>query len=354
MKLKFVLPLLLPLLLSGCKEAIAINSVETVKPVKLVEITDQTDNGKREYLAKVIPNRSAVLSFRVPGQIQSTQFNSGQNVKKGQLVAKLDNTDYQFALDSAQAQFDLAKAKLDRIAQLYEKKLVSADMFDQAEANFKASRASLNQAKTDLSYTELKAPFSGIVSIKHALSHQFVGANQPVYNLINLDAVDVSFNIPITYIDIEKAKSNPFESFDVTLDHYSDHKFFAAFKDISTKPDPDTNSFNVTGTIKVPEGLIILPGMTGIVSIDKDPDFLSTSLPPKAWISSEVDAQNNTLVQAWKFDPGTQRVNKQLVIIDPKGKLISGASAGDIFVVSGLNDLTNGEKVRAWVREGGI
>ncbi|WP_411021227.1 efflux RND transporter periplasmic adaptor subunit, partial [Salmonella sp. ZJJH19_0069] len=83
---------------------------------------------------------------------------------KGEVLATLDPKDLQLALDASQAQFALAKTQWERAKNLYGKKLISTDEYDQKETQYKAALANYEQAKTDLSYTKIHAPFDGIVS----------------------------------------------------------------------------------------------------------------------------------------------------------------------------------------------
>jgi RND family efflux transporter MFP subunit len=88
----------------------------------------------------------------------------GEEVKQGDVLATLDPKDLQLALDASRAQYSLAKTQWERSKSLYNKKLISADSYDQQETQYKAALANLEQAKTDLSYTEIHAPFDGVVS----------------------------------------------------------------------------------------------------------------------------------------------------------------------------------------------
>ncbi|MDN3685924.1 HlyD family efflux transporter periplasmic adaptor subunit [Vibrio sinaloensis] len=79
--------------------------------------------------------------------------------------------------------------------------MISADLFDQSETQFKAAQASLKQAQTDLKYTKISAPFDGVVSITFAKEHQVVGASQPVLNIIDNHVMDVVFTVPVSYVE---------------------------------------------------------------------------------------------------------------------------------------------------------
>lgn len=95
--------------LTGCNKVQSEETVQVVKPVKLFEIPQQTDLELDSFIAKVDATDRAALSFNVGGDIETFDVRMGQEVKKGQVLAVLDATDYRIAVDAAQAKFDLAK-----------------------------------------------------------------------------------------------------------------------------------------------------------------------------------------------------------------------------------------------------
>jgi len=91
----------------------------------------------------------------------------------------------QLALNAAQAQYSLAKTEWQRAKQLYAKKLISADSYDQQETQYKAALAN-------------HAPFDGVVSYTYVKPHQLVAEKQEILNLIDNRVLDVSFALPKT------------------------------------------------------------------------------------------------------------------------------------------------------------
>ena len=97
--------------LSGCNKVQSEENVQVVKPVKLFEIPQQTDIEFDSFIAKVDATDRAALSFQVGGDIEVFDVRMGEEVKKGQVLAVLDATDYRIAVDAAQAKFDLANSQ---------------------------------------------------------------------------------------------------------------------------------------------------------------------------------------------------------------------------------------------------
>ena len=91
-------------------------------------------------------------------------------VKQGDVVAKLDPTDFQIAVDNKQATFTRAEKDYERGKKLVKEGHISKRDFDGLEATFLSTRAEFNLAKQQLDYTELKAPFDGVIARRHIQS----------------------------------------------------------------------------------------------------------------------------------------------------------------------------------------
>ena len=128
----------------------------------------------------------------------------------------------------------------------------------------KAAAANLEQAKTDVEHTLIKAPFDGVVSLKFVNQNQFVGANQPVMNIQNVDEMDVSFNLPVPFVKQTSLSAIRQTVVWVEMDnHPGPANFRLSFKELSTKPDADTNSYTAKVTLSRPEAMNLLSGMVG-------------------------------------------------------------------------------------------
>jgi RND family efflux transporter MFP subunit len=320
-----------------------------VKPVKLFQVPSITTSGYDAFLAEVDAGQRSQLSFQIPGVIEQLNVREGQRVKRGDVLAVLDAKDYQLAVDAAQAQYDLAKTRYKRDKLLFGKKLISADSFDRTETAYKASIANLDTARTDLAYTQIKAPFSGLVSLRFVTPYQFIGAKQPVLNIINNDQLDVNIVLPVPYVESVGIGELRQRQFAVVFDMYSAVVIPAQFKEMSTQPNPDTNSYSATLSIKRPQSLNVLKGMTGQVLIAHDRSGDGLRLPEGAWIA-KTGAQG----EVWRLNSETQMLERVVVTLNEFGAVVAGLNAGDNVVSAGAKGLVEGQIVRAWTRERGI
>ncbi|PTO91687.1 efflux RND transporter periplasmic adaptor subunit [Vibrio splendidus] len=335
--------------LTGCNKVQSEETVQVVKPVKLFEIPLQTDIELDSFIAKVDATDRAALSFQVGGDIETFDVRMGQEVKKGQVLAVLDATDYRIAVDAAQAKFDLANSQYKQASELYAKKLVSTDYYDQAVNTFTAADVELDQAKTNLGYTTLVAPFDGVVSMVFGKQYQLIAEKQPVLNILNHSEMDVTFSIPVSKLEDRSIQDLTSSNMWVVMDSHRGIRIPTRFKEISTQPDEDTNSYQAVVSIEKLEGINLLSGMTAQVEVQKHKSDYGIGIVDSAWLTKEADHG-----ELWRYNPDSQLISKVQVLLDEQGKVIDGLSSGDLIVEAGVDVLSDGQQVKAWLREGGI
>ncbi len=344
-----VVTLSLSTLLTGCNKAISEPAEPLIKPVKLLAVKDLTVDDSDAFLARIDATYRAQLSFQVGGEVEKLLVRMGQGVEKGEVLATLDPKDLQLALDAAQAQYALAKTQWERAKSLYSKKLISTDSYDQNETQYKAALASFEQAKTDLSYTKIQAPFDGVVSYTYVKPYQVVGEKQEILNLIDNTTLDVSFTLPVSYAESVSLSALKNAEMWVTMDSEPSKRIPGKFKEISTQPNIDTNSYEAIVTITRPTDRNLLTGMTGQVHIAKQNKSNAMTLPTSAWVNKQ-ESQG----EVWVMDSSTQQVSKVTLSLNESGAIESGLDNNDYVVIAGVERLVEGQVVKAWIREEGI
>ncbi|EGR1171877.1 TPA: multidrug efflux RND transporter periplasmic adaptor subunit VmeT [Vibrio parahaemolyticus] len=344
-----VVTLSLSTLLTGCNKAISEPAEPLIKPVKLLAVKDLTVDDSDAFLARIDATYRAQLSFQVGGEVEKLLVRMGQGVEKGEVLATLDPKDLQLALDAAQAEYALAKTQWERAKSLYSKKLISTDSYDQKETQYKAALASFEQAKTDLSYTKIQAPFDGVVSYTYVKPYQVVGEKQEILNLIDNTTLDVSFTLPVSYAESVSLSALKNAEMWVTMDSEPSKRIPGKFKEISTQPNIDTNSYEAIVTITRPTDRNLLTGMTGQVHIAKQNKSNAMTLPTSAWVNKQ-ESQG----EVWVMDSSTQQVSKVTLSLNESGAIESGLDNNDYVVIAGVERLVEGQVVKAWIREEGI
>lgn len=323
-----------------------------IKPVKLYQVPDLEQNHSDSFIARIDAGERSKLSFQVPGIVQHINVRKGQHVAKGDLLASLDSTDYKLAVEVSQAHFDLAKISFLRDQELIKKKLISAETYDKSATNYKAAQAQLEQTKTNLKYTNIIAPFDGIISLKFIREHEFANANQAIVNILNNEKWEVVFSLPVPYVEHIGVTQLEALSFQVRLDNHSQTAIKAELIEMSPKPSSETNSYTAKVAINNPKGAKILTGMNARVDIEsKNKNIKKPSLYlPYGAINIRSDGSQFV----WRFNPESQSVESVKVTVNQLGAISNGLSSGDQIVIAGTQYLTEGLRVRAWKREAGI
>jgi RND family efflux transporter MFP subunit len=331
-------------LTSGCEQQKPPITAES-RPVKTIIAGGSSGLDKRSFPAVVDAIRKADISFRVSGKLNEINVKEGDQVKQGQVLAKLDPTDYQITLKDREASYQTAKANYDRARELVEKGAISRVDHDNIRAKFHTAEAALEEAQKNLEYTSLKANFDGYIARRHVENFEEVSASQTVFSLEDVSSLKLIIDVPENLmILLNKSRNKADRSLSAVFDRIPDRVFKLNYLEAATKADRESNTFKVTLTMPKEPDYNILPGMTATVTAELFPEESATtesiSLPTGA-----VVADNSKHAVVWIVDEQTMTVHSKPVT--------TGLMAGDIIQVTGLD---GGERVvtagAAFLREG--
>lgn len=319
---------------------------QEITSVKVV--TAFTASEAPSFPGRVEAGDSAMLAFRVAGEIRELRVRMGDRVPAGAVLAELDPTDYQLNLDARQAEFDLARLEAERASSLYAQQLLSEDQYDTAQTALATSRARLELAREELSFCQLTAPFAGAIAFTYAMPSEIVAPQQPVLNLQDISTLEIRFNLPPRYQPLLQAREQAV--FSASFELLPGVLLEARLKEVGMQPDPDTNSYPVTLLVDSPADFSARPGMP--VSVRLHHSSLSRGrwqVPAEALFN-----RGDGTASVWRIAPPDMRVHSVPVEIDTDGALLSGLSPGDQIVAAGVDRLQEGQQVRPWVREEGL
>ncbi|MEM1244171.1 MAG: efflux RND transporter periplasmic adaptor subunit [Pseudomonadota bacterium] len=335
--------LLILISLVACKPDNSQPKAITPKLVKTLVVTDANTSQYRSYPAKVSASQKVNLSFEVPGRLIELPAKEGKEFKKGELLAKLDPRDYQIQVDKELAKYEHARITYERYKILLPSNAVSRAQYDEKRSMALLAKANLEDAEKSLKDTELYAPFSGIVAKRYVENYQYVQARQKILSLQDISDIEIIINIPEQDIsradDIESLSEGKKTGQVVgvaTFPALPGREFPVRVKEVKTEADINTQTYQVTLIMPLPEKSIILPGMTAAVKIkfgkSKETSF---NIPIEA---VSTDAQGKQFV--WLVDPKTSRVKKQMIELgQATGNTVvveKGLENGDRIVVAGV------------------
>jgi len=227
--------------------------------------------------------------------------------------------------------------------------------FDRLEAEFKSAQAALETAQQDLTYTELKAPFDGSVARRLVERFEEVQAKQPIAVLQNVNRLEVKFDVPESIIRGVRASRketgtdarNGVRVFATFVDQPG-REYPLVFKEISTKADPQTQTFEATYLMDQWEKGVVLPGMTASVTVDLA-GYVDTAVVVTVPVSAVV-GDYKLAPQVWTVDESSMTVSPRAVKIGRLSgneiELLEGIEPGTRIVTAGTPFLAEGMKVR--------
>jgi HlyD family secretion protein len=224
--------------------------------------------------------RTVQVGTQVSGQVSAIYVDFNDRVRKGQLLARIDPTlqqqavqDAQAGLERAQAQLSLAQAEYARNKQLFDAKIVTASEFGAVESNFtvqqaniKSARIALERAQKNLGYTSIYAPIDGVIVERNVDVGQTVAASlsAPQLFLIANDLSQMQILASVSESDI--GAINEGQQVKFTVQPYPNQSFTGSVRQVRLQSTTQDNVVNYTAVVAVgnPDGKL-LPGMTATV-----------------------------------------------------------------------------------------
>lgn len=324
----------LVVMLGGCAEEQPVQVEAVARPVKTMVIAGADASGARSFPARIAAARRADLAFRVPGSIKSFPVKEGDRLRMGELVAQLDPTDFQIVVDDRRATFDKTEKNYQRGTDLVGSGAISRSDFDRLEAEFRNARAALNAATQDLAYTELTAPFDGMIATRQVDQFEEVQAKQPIAVLQNIDMLEVKFDVPESIIrglrtgsEADKTRARDGVKVIARFQDQPGRDYPLTFKEITTKADAKTQTFEATYLMEQWENGTVLPGMTASVTVDFS-GFMDTDMTYTVPVSA--------VVGDYRLDPRVWVVDEQGKTVSPRPVKVGRLVGSGIEVLEGL------------------
>ena len=149
------------------------------RPVKLAEVAS-LNKIEKSYSGVVSPDQFSDLAFKMSGPLVAMNVLEGQRVKKGEVVAEIDPTDYKLDYDAKRASFQKASSQMQRAEKLLMKNAISMQEFETTQASYTNAKSAFENAQNTLNDTKLRAPFDGFIQKKYVENYQRVQPGQGV------------------------------------------------------------------------------------------------------------------------------------------------------------------------------
>src|ERR1043166_346192 len=277
------------LLLAGC-EASTAPAPKSERPVQIQRVTFESENAAREFVGVVRARHETDLGFRVAGKIVARIVNVGERVRVGDVGARLDPQDAQLQTESASAELAAATSNQAQTAADHQRYVTFRERGfapiadfdrrklarDEAEGRVERAKRSLELARNQLAYTELKADADGVITATLAEPGQVVAIGQAVARLAHHGGQEAGVAPRQSRLaDARKARAT------VRLWHDRERSFTAALRELSPQADAASRTYAARFTIRDADDAVAF-GMTATVTLALGSDAPVARLPLSA------------------------------------------------------------------------
>lgn len=336
-----------------------LNMYNSPRPV-FTEIVDYSkSNSKRKYPGSVNASLEVILSFRVVGPLIEVNVSPGDQVKKNQVLMRIDPRDYKDKLRTLKARLNGAKAKLInasndyfRIKELIKDAVISISEYDASFSTYVSAKALVQDyeaqiqiAGHQLEDTNLKAPFDGIITKKNVDNNEVIAAGQPVIEMHDNEELEIDISVPESEMMMHKLNTNEYGI--ATFPTLKGKEFPVQLKEWDIRASQITRTYNVTFGLLNTEGYQIFPGMTAEVSWR--PKTLNDVVYITVPFSSIVPEGDKRMV--WIYNKSTSTAKLREIICgsiadSDRVIVIKGLNPGEEIVIAGTRFITEEMKIK--------
>jgi membrane fusion protein (multidrug efflux system) len=289
--------------------------------------------------------QGVTVSADLPGTVEQIAFESGQSVRQGAVLVRLDTRQERAQLAAVEAQRELAGLNYDRMKGLLDERVISRAEYDRAMADQKQTDAQAGEIRAAIERKTIRAPFSGILGIRQVNLGQYLAAGDPVVLLQSLNPVYVNFGVP------QQATGQLRIGLEVgvTANEAAGVEFKGRITAIDAVVDEATRNVQVQATLPNPGGTL-RPGMFVQTELALGTSRSVVTLPATS-VSYAPFGDSVFVVSDLKGPNGEsyRGVRQQFVKLGgSRGDqiaVVSGVNAGDEVVTSGVFKLRNGAAV---------
>jgi HlyD family secretion protein len=314
----------------------------------------------------IVARRKATLSAKILGKVSEVNFEEGQRVKAGAIVARLDDSNYSAALLQARAQERQARAMLDNTAPIYARYqhlktqgAISNEMldtqhlaFDNARTAYAVAQAAVTLAQANENDTLVRAPFDGVVTVKVAQVGEVVAPSAAgggdtrtgIVTIVDMDSLEVQVDVSENYIDRVQVGA----AATIHLDAYPDWDIPGSVIAIIPTADQSKGTVEVRVAIKAKDTRI-LPQMAARVVFLTAPEKGAVQATPRVSVPLNAVQVNGRTGSVYLISDGDTVEKREVALglkTDQSVTVLSGVTAGDRLAAGEIARLHDGDKVK--------
>lgn len=325
----------------------------TARPIKSVVVGEQFKSAHLYFPGIVSADSKVSLSFNVPGQIIFKPHNKGAPVKKGDILARLDDSSFKDEVKNAQAEVTRSEATMQRMAKALETNAISKEEFSKSKADYDKAVAQRGIKQKSLEDTVIKARFDGVISDSFVDMYDTLSAGQPVLSLQDNTQINIGVAIPEQYVIRKRDESDKLFTFYAVFDSLPNEKFPVTMKEYSTTADSVTQTYTVSFHMEKQEKYNFYSGMSATVIVE---DFFEKTNESEGHVAVESDyvgVDSTGLHFVWILEKSEEAniysANKRPITVGKRSgttiEVLDGLKKGERIAAAGISTLTQGRRV---------
>lgn len=306
-------------------------------PVEIAQATVRTVTDRFEAVGTIEAMSAITVVSEIDGAVVELPFDEGGYIRRGGLIARLDDSQLAAELARAEALDAQSHVMYDRVKSVVDQKAGTPQDLDDAAAGLKVADANLAMAKARFSKTRILAPFDGIIGARKVSIGTFLRTGQAIADLANIDDIRVNFSAPERYL----AQLSRGAAVNVSTTAFPGYAVTGKIIAIEPVLDPGTRSARVVARVSNP-GRKFRPGMSANIAAVLSERANAVTIPGEAVFAGG----NQSFVFVVKPDSTASRIAVTLGTRMPDVvEVVQGLEAGAVVVQAGHQKLFDGARV---------
>lgn len=280
--------------------------------------------------------QEAIVVSKVRGIIKELNVEEGDQVQAGQIIARIDDEQYQIEANRAKATLNRLENEFQRNKELFDRNLISAEAFQNSQFEFESQKATHDLALLNLQNTAVRTPISGIVSERFTKKGNMIGTDQQLYKITDFSRLLAVLHVP----EHEMSKIRHNQRVELRADARPNQIFPGHVERISPVVDNQTGTFRVTVYVDETDD-ILRPGMFSRVRIVYDTRQNTRMIPRSAVITEDLNSSVFVIRDSLAFKKSIQTGYNN----GQKIEVIEGLLDDEMVVTIGQGSLQDSSRV---------
>lgn len=289
-----------------------------------------------EALGTAHATESVDITANVTDLLREIRFSDGQTVKKGDVIAVLEQRELSAQLAAARARMEQEKRELARLEGLVRDKAVSRQNYDQRMTSLEITQREVEEIEARIAYRTIVAPFDGTLGVRRISAGALVQPGDVITTLDDISSIKLDFNVPSTFLQT-LAPGVPVEA---EVDALSGRIFRGKIESVSPRIDPVTRSVLVRAVLPNEDGRL-RPGLLMRVRLIKR-EREGLIIPEESILQRQ---QSHFVLVVTPDDTVEERMITIGARLPGRAEVMRGLEAGERIIVRGVNRVRSGEKV---------